>query len=299
MSLAVAQSGDQANLLAEALANTGRHPGRAGEDGAGPHHRAGISRRDAGQAVSGRLAGLSGGHPAGDAVRRAALIGGKPGTGGDQPAGRFARPPGSAGRDAGSHHAASAQGHGIAALPAGRAVPLSDPETRLSLRHAQRTQPVLRFADRPDRADRGRLLPLRVLAWHDPAARRQARHPAHPVRRRLPYRARLAAAGAAFRRASHCACNPSHYSASQALGTAMRTAGIEAFEFVSARDLAGGINVALFTPNVLARKKSVSQEAWPCELSGERVRFRAAPGRDLHDFPLGVLQVAGQLPWLA
>jgi len=93
--------------------------------------------------------------------------------------------------------------------------------------------------------------------------------------------------------------SPSDYRASQALGTVMRTVGIEAFEFVSARDPQAGINVALFTPKAFARKLPVSQEAWLCELSGERVRFRAARGRDIHDFPLGVFQVAGRLPWPA
>jgi hypothetical protein len=93
--------------------------------------------------------------------------------------------------------------------------------------------------------------------------------------------------------------SPSDYQASQALGMAMRTAGIEAFEFVSARDPEAGINIALFTPKAFARKVPVSQETWLCELGGERVRFRAARGRDIHDFPLGVFQVAGRLPWPA
>ncbi len=79
----------------------------------------------------------------------------------------------------------------------------------------------------------------------------------------------------------------------------MRTAAIEAFEFVSARDPQGGTNVALFTPSAFARKEPISQEAWLCELDGERVRFRAARGRDLQDFPLGVFLVAGRLPWWA
>lgn len=91
--------------------------------------------------------------------------------------------------------------------------------------------------------------------------------------------------------------SPSDIRASQALGTAMRAAGIEAFEFVSARDPAGGINVALFTPGAFARKAPVSQEAWLCELTGEHVRFRAARGRALHDFSLDTFRVAGALPW--
>lgn len=52
-----------------------------------------------------------------------------------------------------------------------------------------------------------------------------------------------------------------------ALGTQIRMAGIAVF----------------------AKKAPVSQEAWLCELTGERVRFRAAWGRDPHDFPLALL----------
>ena len=93
--------------------------------------------------------------------------------------------------------------------------------------------------------------------------------------------------------------SPSDYRASQALGTVMRAAGIAAFEFVSARDPQAGINVALFTPDAFARKEPVFQEAWLCELTGERVRFRAVGERDIHDFPLGAFQVEGRLPWPA
>lgn len=93
--------------------------------------------------------------------------------------------------------------------------------------------------------------------------------------------------------------SPSDYRASQKLGTAMRAAGIEAFEFVSARDPEAGINVALFTPKALARKTPVSQEAWLCELTGEQVRFHAARSRDIHAFSLEAFLVAGRLPWPA
>jgi len=90
--------------------------------------------------------------------------------------------------------------------------------------------------------------------------------------------------------------SPSDYRVSQELGTKMRAAGIQVFEFVSARDPEGGINVALFTPTAFARPSPVSQEAWLCELSGERVRFHAVHGKDIHDFPLGLFVVDGKLP---
>ena len=93
--------------------------------------------------------------------------------------------------------------------------------------------------------------------------------------------------------------HPADYRASQALGAKMRAAGIEAFEFVSARDPDGGLNLALFTPRAFARKAPVAQEAWLCELTGERVRFLQARGHDFREFPLGLFLVAGRLPWPA
>lgn len=90
--------------------------------------------------------------------------------------------------------------------------------------------------------------------------------------------------------------SPSDYRASQALGSRVRAAGIEAFEFQSARDREGGINLALFVPAAFAGNNPVSQEPWLCELTGDRVRFHAAHGRDIHDFPLGLFQVGDKLP---
>jgi hypothetical protein len=118
------------------------------------------------------------------------------------------------------------------------------------------------------------------MAKPPPAARHNT-----PVRRGI---SQLAGCGCRIHRSPNTAprSSPSDYRASQALGTAMRAAGVEAFEFVSARDPEGGLNVALFTPKAFAKKEPVSQEAWLCELGGERARFRAARGRDLHDFAI-------------
>jgi hypothetical protein len=90
--------------------------------------------------------------------------------------------------------------------------------------------------------------------------------------------------------------HPSDYRASQALGSKMRDAGVEAFTFLSARDQAGGINLALFTPLALAQPNPVSQEPWLGELTGERVTFRAAHSKAIHHFPLETFQVGGKLP---
>lgn len=90
--------------------------------------------------------------------------------------------------------------------------------------------------------------------------------------------------------------HPSDYRASQALGAKLRAARIEAFSFLSARELNGGINLALFTPSALTQPNPVSQEPWLGELTGEGVSFRAAHGNTLHHFPLAAFQVDGRLP---
>jgi len=90
--------------------------------------------------------------------------------------------------------------------------------------------------------------------------------------------------------------DPADYSASQQLGAALRAAGIEAFEYQSARDPGRGSNVALFTPSALAQPAPSSFESWLCETSGERVRFYARHGAGVHDFPLELFLLKGKLP---
>jgi len=90
--------------------------------------------------------------------------------------------------------------------------------------------------------------------------------------------------------------HPADYGATQLLGAAMRAAGIEAFEYVSARDPQRGINVALFSPLALAKSRPEFQDAWLCELTAEQVRFRAAHRRDDYEFSLEMFQISGELP---
>lgn len=118
--------------------------------------------------------------------------------------------------------------------------------------------------------------------------------PAHPVWGGIPDSQRLQNPPFAAHR--DALASPSDYRASQALGSRMRAAGIEAFEFLSARALEGGINLALFVPAAFAGNNPVSQEPWLCELTGDRVRFHAPRGRDMHEFPLGLFQLGDKLP---
>jgi hypothetical protein len=99
--------------------------------------------------------------------------------------------------------------------------------------------------------------------------------------------------------ASHQAeiCHPSDYSVSQALGNAMREAGVEAFEYRSARCLQGGLNVALYVPAALADKRPRNLLSWLCETTGEYVAFKSAQVLDQPRlFPLQSYLVGGHLP---
>ncbi|MCP5151873.1 MAG: RES family NAD+ phosphorylase [Ectothiorhodospiraceae bacterium] len=67
-----------------------------------------------------------------------------------------------------------------------------------------------------------------------------------------------------------------HYAATQRLGTAMREAGVELFEFVSARAPGRGINVALFRPSGLAARVPRHQQPWLCDTRADTVTFSSS-----------------------
>jgi hypothetical protein len=81
--------------------------------------------------------------------------------------------------------------------------------------------------------------------------------------------------------------HPSNYQASQALGTNMRKAGIEVFEFPSARDIKGGNNVALFTSAALNSTHAEKQRAWLCTTGVDEVviSYKGRPS-EVHRFPI-------------
>jgi hypothetical protein len=92
--------------------------------------------------------------------------------------------------------------------------------------------------------------------------------------------------------------SPMSYASSQALGTAMRSTGVEAFKYPSARDIEGGINVGVFAPAAFGSAKPKSFETWHCFASRERAEV--APGgyfkRDTYAFPRTQFLVRGVLP---
>ena len=92
--------------------------------------------------------------------------------------------------------------------------------------------------------------------------------------------------------------SPSRYDESQALGAAMRAAGVAAFRFRSARDPGRGTNVALFTPRAFAAKRPGGLETWICTSSRERVEFQRKDyfARGASAFERATFLVDGALP---
>ena len=92
--------------------------------------------------------------------------------------------------------------------------------------------------------------------------------------------------------------SPTSYSSSQALGAAMRKAGVEAFRYPSARDLGGGVNVGAFMPSVFGNAKPKGFETWHCSASRDRVEVTRSDyvKRDSYAFPRAQFLVQGALP---
>jgi hypothetical protein len=92
-------------------------------------------------------------------------------------------------------------------------------------------------------------------------------------------------------------CHPSAYQPCQAVGAAMRGAGVEAFEYRSARCPLKGNNVALFVPGALAEKRPRNLLSWLCETTADYVAFKNAQIPDTpRVFRLEAYQVDGGLP---
>lgn len=98
----------------------------------------------------------------------------------------------------------------------------------------------------------------------------------------------------------HYISSPTHYHVSQALGTAMRTAQVEAFCYNSARAPEHGINIALFTPKAFAAKnpKEGSFQTWRCLTTATTVEFVCSSllKPEAIIFPIAEFLVENRLP---
>ena len=92
--------------------------------------------------------------------------------------------------------------------------------------------------------------------------------------------------------------SPTSYAASQALGAAMRGAGVDLFRYPSARDAQGGINIGVLSPTVFGGARPRSFETWYCTATGARVELtkRDYFGRATLAYPRAEFLVKGELP---
>ncbi|MEH6469939.1 MAG: RES family NAD+ phosphorylase [Halopseudomonas sp.] len=92
-------------------------------------------------------------------------------------------------------------------------------------------------------------------------------------------------------------CHPAQYQQPQMLGSQMRSQGVEAFEYPSARCPEHGLNVALFEPRALTSRAPESQSAWIGDTQADYVAFSS--GKTLHKFASELFKIDGQLPYPA
>ncbi len=92
--------------------------------------------------------------------------------------------------------------------------------------------------------------------------------------------------------------SPVSYQASQALGSAMRAAGVEAFRYPSARDPQRGVNVGVFAPAAFHHARPRDMESWWCTAARERVELvrRHLTARETLTFARADFLVRGKLP---
>lgn len=92
--------------------------------------------------------------------------------------------------------------------------------------------------------------------------------------------------------------SPVSYAASQSLGSAMRTHGVELCRYTSARDPERGANIAVFAPAAFRRARPRAFETWQIVSTPTFVEFskRDYFARVLYQFSRDVFLVDGQLP---
>ncbi len=89
------------------------------------------------------------------------------------------------------------------------------------------------------------------------------------------------------------------YAATQPLGRSMREAGVQAFQFVSARDAEGGVNVAVIDPAAFGRgRRPRNLQTWHCTATRTRVEMvkRDYFERASFGFSRSQFLVGGSLP---
>ncbi len=105
-------------------------------------------------------------------------------------------------------------------------------------------------------------------------------------------------AAGCFREHRAAIASAASYRSTQALGEAMRGAGVEAFRYPSARDPAGGVNVGVLAPSAVGRRAPRAFETWHCVATRARVELRKLDwfGRRAVAFERETFVVDGRFP---
>ena len=90
--------------------------------------------------------------------------------------------------------------------------------------------------------------------------------------------------------------DPVDYSKTQRLGTDMRNAGVQSFQYESARDTERGICIGLFSPEPFVNSKPTEQTTWLCEVNSNAVAFKQSNKSQVLIFDIVQFQVIGKLP---
>ncbi len=90
--------------------------------------------------------------------------------------------------------------------------------------------------------------------------------------------------------------DPINYQAAQQIGSAMREANVQAFEYCSARDPEHGLCVALFSPAAFRQKKPQETNQWFGEVSADQVSFTQLRSGKVMTYGIGFFLVNGVLP---
>lgn len=178
------------------------------------------------------------------------------------------------------------------------ATPFRYPPLKHGSRFGKRSEPSLFYGSLETRTVLAEAAYYRFVFWYGmatpPAKKLDTQHTLFEAHYKSAQGLRLQ--DAPFKQYVEQLAHPADYHATQALGTQMRAAGIEAFEFISARDPQKGINVALFSPRALASHTPVAQEPWLCELTADHVRFHSLHAKSFFDFPVELFHADGRLP---
>lgn len=86
------------------------------------------------------------------------------------------------------------------------------------------------------------------------------------------------------------------YSQTQQLGSDMRDAGVQAFQYQSSRSAAPLLCVGLFTPKAFSQKKPSNVSPWFCQLTENEVTFKQKDGTQLVRHSREDFCVSGELP---